>query len=60
MANTAENFINYVRNTIDLTVVDEDGYPVTSTVLVKAGVATRKQLDILEEIGRASGRERVL
>lgn len=47
-----ESFINYVRNALDFVVAQDGGqYPVVSDVVVAAGVATRKQLDRLEELG---------
>lgn len=45
-------FIRYVKESIDFLVADgDDEFPVISQVLVKSGVATHKQLDILEEQG---------
>lgn len=53
----ARLYVNYVRNAIDLTVGDEDGYPVSSAVLVKTGVASRKQLELLLKGGFIQGIE---
>lgn len=45
-------YAEYVQTTIDMTVQGyDDEFPVTSGTLVKAGIATRAQLDILEEQG---------
>lgn len=45
-------YVEYIQTIIDMTVQGyEDEFPVTSTTLMKANVATRKQLDILEAQG---------
>lgn len=50
--NVSELFIRYVRECTDLMVKETEGeFPVMASVLVKSGIATRKQLDILEEQG---------
>ena len=50
--NLEEKYIEYVRDTIDLTVQgSEDEFPVMGRVLVKASIATWEQLAKLEEQG---------
>lgn len=47
-----EKYITYVQETIDLTVQGaEDEFPVMGDVIARSGVATHKQLEILEEQG---------
>lgn len=47
-----DKFIAYIRNALDFTVAQEaNKYPVISSVIVSAGIATRKQLDVLEDLG---------
>lgn len=48
----AQRYAESVRDAIDLIVQGgEDEFPVISGAIVKAKIATRKQLDILEEHG---------
>lgn len=45
-----DRFITYVRNAIDMT-VDNTGFPVLGKHLSEAGIASKKQLKILESKG---------
>jgi hypothetical protein len=53
----AQRFIEHVRLVLDQTIGDEEGMPVSAQVLVKSGVATHKQLDILVKGGWIQGVE---
>jgi hypothetical protein len=47
-----DKYIAYVQETIDMTVQGaEDEFPVMGDVIARSGVATHKQLDVLEAQG---------